>query len=119
MKKKPFSHSYWDRVRLAKAMEWDDIDTPEPVYRPEVADSETVHEVPGEVILARAVVETALREVLGDYSDTSKAFSTPTSQRESTEFFLSDDCLWWIRLAGGTDHTAAQIREMIRGRAVA
>lgn len=64
--------------------------------------------------LARNVCEVALREAIGDYSDNSKAFISPRARREARDFWLSDDCLWWLKLAGVSTEGLRTVRELIR-----
>lgn len=81
---------------------------------PRAGDSDKQRQKPGWQSLAEAVIETALREAVGDYSENSKAFTNELSRSEAIAFFETDDCLPWIQLAAKDEADVEVVREMIR-----
>ena len=70
--------------------------------------------IPGEVLLARAVLEVALREAIGTYSAKSKAFTNRESVAEAKAFIRSGDAWGWVLLAGGNESSLREMQEALR-----
>lgn len=107
----------WNRSAGVQAYLYDNLELPETQNHPRLprtGESDKHRQVPWVQSLAEAVIETALREALGDYSDSSKTSVNKLAKSEAKAFFESDDCLPWIELAGKDMEAVDTVRDMIR-----